>query len=111
MGEENWIYSEKFPGVSPPEDSFDFRLGGARKRHSIYELAVKWNAVHTVPKFRVSVVDAWSLTDNFPESTSDGRHWVSEGRKYWDQRSLQGEAEGISPRFFISLTCQIVSRT
>ena len=97
MGEDNWIYTGKFPGTPPPEDSLDFRIGGARKRHAIYEVAKMWNAKHSAPKFRVSVVDAWSLTDNFPESTSDGRHWVSEGRKFWDQRSLQGQAEGAFP--------------
>lgn len=95
MGENNWIYAEKFPGTRPPEDSLDFRLGGARKRHVLYEFAKKWNRMHT--NFRVSVVDAWSLTDNFPESTSDGRHWVSEGGKYRDHRSRQGEAEGMDP--------------
>lgn len=40
-------------------------------------------------------MDAWMLTDNRPETTSEGRHWVAED---WGwiatRRPYVGEAEG-----------------
>jgi hypothetical protein len=75
------------------------RQGGARKRHKIFEIARRWNREHRergYEPFRVSVVDAWMMTDNRPETTSDGRHWVPEGGNPWPQRPRIGEAEGIS---------------
>jgi len=45
--------------------------------------------------FRLSVIDAWMLTDNRPETTGDGFHWVAEFRTdLLNQRPRIGEAEG-----------------
>jgi hypothetical protein len=59
-------------------------------------MAKEWNRVHQAqPPFRLSVVDAWQLTDHRPETTTDGRHWISESlTQFWDKRSRIGEAEG-----------------
>jgi hypothetical protein len=73
----------------------DSRLGGSRKRHVIFNLARNWNRIHLGEEpFRLSVIDAWMLTDNRPETTSDGLHWVVENKNTWDQRPKIGEAEG-----------------
>ena len=65
------------------------------KRHAIYEVARKWNQIGN-STFRVSAVDAWQLTDNRMETTSDGRHWIDEMNGYYSYRRKGiGEAEGI----------------
>ena len=94
LGEYNWIYSEKFPNQQPPEDSIDFRLGGSLKRRVCYDVAQAWHQANPDCPFRVSVIDAWKLTDNYAESTSDGRHWVVELKNALDKRTKQGQAEG-----------------
>jgi hypothetical protein len=59
-------------------------------------VAKRWNAQFT-EGFRVSVVDAWLLTDNRPETTNEGRHWIDEGKgNFVTKRPLIGEAEGKS---------------
>jgi len=65
------------------------------KRLGIIELAKRWNKEHD--GFRVSVVDAWLLTDSRPETTSDGRHYTAAEDQPWygPQRPLMGEADGI----------------
>lgn len=74
------------------------RIGGAIKRHGIYNVAREWNLLHqSNPPFRVSVVDGWRLTDNRPETTVEGLHWITEAQG--DKRPLRpmvGEAIGIS---------------
>ena len=49
---------------------------------------------------RVSVVDAWEITDPRPETTSDGRHYSSDNPNIGQQRPYVGEADGtiIYPR-------------
>ena len=43
------------------------------------------------------MVDAWLLTDNRPETTNEGRHWIDEGKgNFVTKRPLIGEAEGKS---------------
>jgi hypothetical protein len=103
-GEYNFMYSKEGDGIAPPYDSLDFRMGGSKKRHAIYDLARVWNKAHLDhPPFRVSAVDAWQLTDNRMETTYDGRHWIAEGKK-WAPRKGIGEAEGISrPSLLIRL--------
>jgi hypothetical protein len=47
------------------------------------------------------VVDAWSLTDNRPEATVDGVHWIPEYHKdERHSRPLSREAAGISIYLF-----------
>jgi hypothetical protein len=48
------------------------------------------------PPFRVSVVDAWLLTDHRPETTSEGRHWIAENKKLTLLRNGIGEPDGIA---------------
>ena len=77
-----------------PQDSYEFRLGGSLKRHVIFDIARQWNRVNQEdPPFRVSVADAWLLTDNRPETTSEGRHWVGEGETFAKIRGI-GEPAG-----------------
>jgi hypothetical protein len=76
----------------------DFRYGGAKKRFAVFDVARRWNRLHHTDEatsFRLSAVDAWFLTDNRPETTSDGRHYTLE-RAGNDKRPLIGEADGIS---------------
>lgn len=47
--------------------------------------------------FKLSVVDAFAMTDARPESTSDGTHWVEENEKSYLIRPTVGECEGIPP--------------
>jgi len=62
----------------------------------VWDVAKKWNQIHEndLP-FRTSVVDVWQLTDNRPETSSEGRHWVYErtGDASLSARPLMGEAE------------------
>jgi hypothetical protein len=73
------------------------------KRHGVIELAKRWNEQHK-DGFRVSVVDAWQLTDGRPETTSDGRHYSPPDEKPYDaaERPLMGEADGTSQVFNIN---------
>jgi len=65
------------------------------KRHAIYDVGKQWNKSGN-STFRVSAVDAWQLTDNRMETTSDGRHWIDEMNGYYSYRRKGiGEAEGI----------------
>ena len=58
-------------------------------------MASKWNNLHSKElPFRLSVVDAWMMTDNRPESTSDGVHWIEENEKSSLVRPTVGEADG-----------------
>lgn len=59
------------------------------------EVARLWNREYR-NAFRLSVVDEWRLTDNRPETTFEGRHWVSEwfSTGNYAYRPLIGEAEG-----------------
>ena len=84
------------PDATPPSDTLDFRLGGSMKRHAIHDVAKKWNQEGN-STFRVSAVDAWQLTDNRMETTSDGRHWIDESGYHSQRRKGIGEAEGICP--------------
>jgi hypothetical protein len=95
-GESNFQYRDR--QGPPPWDSLDFRIGGSVKRHAIFEIARKWNARHkNDPPFKVSVVDAWQLTDNRLETTAEGRHWIAEdGGEFATMRKGIGESEGIS---------------
>jgi hypothetical protein len=83
-------------GENKPSESLDFRFGGNIKRHAVIDVAEKWNEEHE-EGFRVSVVDAWWLTDSRPETTSDGRHYSSPEEKPWyaAERPLMGEADGM----------------
>ena len=74
-------------------DSLNYRLGSYLKRQAIYEVARRWNLKKS---FRVSVVDAWKLTDNRPETSFEGRHWVIDQiDDRASRRPLIGEAEGM----------------
>lgn len=84
------------PDHTPPDDSLDFRFGASRKRWAIYDLAKTWNEGTGV---RVSVVDAWEITDPRPETTSDGRHYSSDNPKIGEQRRYVGEADGKIGKF------------
>ena len=95
VGETNPLYDDKFPGKTAPPDSLDFRIGGDKKRSMVYDIVKKWNRLHP-EGFRVSVVDVWMLTDNFPESTFDGRHWAEEDSETLGRRPHVGQADGIS---------------
>jgi hypothetical protein len=104
------MYSKEGDGVKPPDDSLDFRLGGSKKRQAIYQTARVWNNLHREnPPFRVSVVDAWKLTDNRPETTYEGRHWIAEGKKICPRKSV-GETEGISTLYVLLSTDSIQDR-
>jgi hypothetical protein len=91
------MYADKmdqFPD-GPPKDSIDFRIGGSAKRKAMYFVAHHWNQMHRQnPPFRLSVVDAWDMTDNRPEATSEGRHWVSEDEGAEKIRPFVGETDG-----------------
>ena len=78
------------PTFEPPDDSLDFRYGGAKQRHAIFEIGRQW----TDSAFRVSVIDAWLLTDPRPETTFDGRHYSGESEDALEDRPLMGEADG-----------------
>jgi len=99
-GEYNIVYSDSHPDTPAPVDSLDFRLGGSQKRHAIHEVAREWNTAQLASgnaTFRVSAVDAWQLTDQRMETTSDGRHWIDEMNGYYSYRRRGiGEAEGTS---------------
>lgn len=112
-GEYNIVYSEKADGVAPPEDSLDFRIGGAKKRHAIYEVARRWNRQFSQsPPFKVSAIDVWQLTDNRPETTNDGRHWIDEGRGDFVRiRPGIGEAEGNTLSNSFHLRCRLYPRS
>jgi hypothetical protein len=76
----------------------DSRFGNAYKRHAIYDVARTWNQEHIGKSpFRVSVVDGWQLTDNRPETSSDGGHWIAEGSNHLTFRKGIGECDGMSP--------------
>ena len=78
-------------------------------RHAVYRVARTWNKIYKDnPPFRVSVVDAWLLTDNRPETTMEGRHWIAEDKKYKAFRKGIGEADGILLGFDGSANLQIV---
>ena len=65
-------------------------------RHTITKVAKDWNKMHgTDAPFKVSVVDVWLLTDNRPETTTEGRHWVLEGPYPITWRKGIGTAVGI----------------
>ena len=74
-------------------------------RDRIFDLARKWNRItlDNPDMFRLSVVDAWKVTDDRPETVYDGRHWIVE--EHYDRyrvsefRPLIGEAEGINIPF------------
>ena len=44
---------------------------------------------------RLSVIDAWLLTDSRPETNYDGRHYSGENEDTTPDRPLIGEADGI----------------
>lgn len=78
------------------KDSITFRYGAGNMRFAVYRVAQTWNQMYkNNPPFRVSVVDAWLLTDNRPETTSEGRHWIAEDKKFKELRQGIGEADGI----------------
>jgi len=90
-----------------PVDSLDFRYGGAIKHKAVFEVAKVWNKLHDEAgdhsTFRVSAIDAWTLTDNRLETNSDGRHFSLEF-EYDKHRPFIGEADGISPSQGVYLT-------
>jgi hypothetical protein len=90
-------WGKDYPGREVADDSLDFRIGGAVKRHAVFDVAKSWNAVHD--SFRLSVVDAWFLTDSRPETSFDGRHWSEDENPARNERPLMGEADG-----FLSFT-------
>ena len=77
-------------------ESSVYRYGESKVRFAIYSVAKNWNAMYREsPPFRVSVVDAWLLTDHRPETTSEGRHWIAEDDKFRILRNGIGESDGI----------------
>jgi hypothetical protein len=90
------------PNSELPDDSLDFRYGGAKQRSAVFEIGRKWIQQNTESQFRLSVIDAWLLTDSRPETTSDGRHYSGENddTQLLQDRPLMGEADGTEfPRF------------
>jgi len=92
------FYGPDNPDSPFPEDSLYFRKGGEIKRHGIYDVAREWNLRHQKnPPFRVSVVDTWYLTDNRPETSVEGLHWITELHGDVSRfRPMVGEAMGMS---------------
>jgi hypothetical protein len=75
----------------------------SQKRHAVYEVARQFHLENVDnPPFKVSVVDAWQLTDNRPETTSEGRHWIAEDSAYREFRNGIGEGDGSFPLSFIT---------
>lgn len=95
-GDKPWIYESRWD-EGPPPDTLDYRHGASKKRHVAYQVAKEWNKQHP-ETFKVSIVDAFAYTDNRPETTSDGRHWIAEDIWTSKRRPLVGEAEGTHPR-------------
>jgi hypothetical protein len=80
-----------------PRESISFRYGAEKARHTITNVAKDWSRERAEnPPFRVSVVDAWLLTDNRPETTTEGRHWVVEGPSTIKWRAGFGTTVGTS---------------
>ena len=94
------------PDNPSPDDSLDFRFGASRKRWAIYDLAKTWNEGTGV---RVSVVDAWEITDPRPETTSDGRHYSSDNAKIGEQRRYVGEADGNIRKFWTEADLSVLA--
>jgi hypothetical protein len=97
FGDKHFMYEnqkDQFPD-GPPRDSVDFRIGGCEKRKAMFFVAHHWNQMHKDnPPFKLSVIDAWEYTDNRPEATSEGRHWVSEDEGAQSIRPHVGETDG-----------------
>lgn len=58
------------------------------------------------------MVDAWQLTDDRPETTADGRHWVltEENKDVAQFRTGIGEAPGMRSQFFANGLDSILDR-
>lgn len=97
QGDKPWIYESKW-SQGPPDDSLDFRIGVSKKRQVAYQAASEWNRKNQ--PFKLSVVDAFAMTDARPETTNDGTHWVEEHEKSHLIRPTVGEAEGIRLLYF-----------
>lgn len=82
------------PNFERPDDSLDFRYGGAKQRRAVFEIARSWIQQNPESSFRLSVIDAWLLTDSRPETTSDGRHYSADIEDVVEDRPLMGEADG-----------------
>ena len=82
-----------------PESSLlDLRWATSLSRSYVFKTARAWNKAHKAnPPFRLSVIDGWQLTDNRPETSSEGRHWISEDVGELDTfRKGIGEPDGSS---------------
>jgi hypothetical protein len=86
------IFEYPTEGISEPT-SRDLRFAGSRSRSWVFKLARQWNQGGS--PFRLSIIDGWILTDNRPETSSEGRHWISEDSGELDHyRHGIGEPDG-----------------